>query len=284
VPAQEAVVRRGRKVFDTWVDAFARHDLLTYASAIAFQVLKSMIPLSLLAVAVLGASGRQDVWESHVVPALRSHLNRPAYRAVDYGAHKIFAHDSAPLIVFAAFLTIWYVSGAIRGIMGGINRIYEVKEARPTWLRWVVSFGLAIAIVACIAGAGLLVVVTPDAGGALEFLTLPLRWIGALLLLSLGAGLLVRVAPATRRPKKWASAGGVLVVGTWFVTTLVFRWYVGSIANFKTAIGQLTVFIVLMVYVYASSIVFLVGVELDELIREDANAGERHVLDHLLRR
>jgi uncharacterized BrkB/YihY/UPF0761 family membrane protein len=71
------------------------------------------------------------------------------------------------------------------------------------------------------------------------------------------------------------------VIGTWIMTTLVFRWYVESIANFKTAIGQLTVFIVLMVYVYASSIVFLVGVQLDELIREDARADERGIL-HIL--
>jgi uncharacterized BrkB/YihY/UPF0761 family membrane protein len=65
------------------------------------------------------------------------------------------------------------------------------------------------------------------------------------------------------------------------VTSLVFRWYVSSIANFRTAVGQLTVFIVLLVYVYASSIIFLVGVELDELLREDANAEERGIL-HVL--
>jgi uncharacterized BrkB/YihY/UPF0761 family membrane protein len=56
---------------------------------------------------------------------------------------------------------------------------------------------------------------------------------------------------------------------------------VDTIANFKTAIGQLTVFIVLMAYAYASSIVLLVGIEVDELLREDANAEERGIL-HVL--
>ncbi len=94
-------------------------------------------------------------------------------------------------------------------------------------------------------------------------------------------GLLVRYGPVEPRPKKWASTGAVLVVATWIVTSIVFRWYVSSIANFKSAIGQLTVFLVLMVYAYASSIVFLVGVQLDELLREDANAEERGIL-HVL--
>ena len=80
---------------------------------------------------------------------------------------------------------------------------------------------------------------------------------------------------------RWASAGGALVVATWIVTSLVFRWYVGSVANFKTAVGQLTVCIVLIVYVYASSIVLLVGVELDEQLRADATSGERGLLSVL---
>jgi hypothetical protein len=37
-----------------------------------------------------------------------------------------------------------------------------------------------------------------------------------------------------------------------------------------------------MAYAYMSSIVLLVGIEIDELLREDANAEERGILDVLL--
>jgi hypothetical protein len=50
------------------------------------------------------------------------------------------------------------------------------------------------------------------------------------------------------------------------------------VANFKTAAGSLTVFLVLTGYIYTSSIIFLEGVELDELLREDAREGQRGVL------
>ncbi len=65
--------------------------------------------------------------------------------------------------------------------------------------------------------------------------------------------------------------------------SLLFRWYVGSIANFKTALGSLTVFLVLMAYLYAGSIILLVGMEVDELLRRDLEEGEdeEHVLQHL---
>jgi membrane protein len=269
---------RVRKLVDVWVDAFARHDLLTYASAIAFHVLKSLIPLALLGTALLGATGRQDVWTTNVAPALHKRLDPTAFRAADFAVKKIFAHDSAPLIAFAALLTIWYVSGGVRGIMGGINRIYETDDNRPVWKRWPLSFGLALCVAAGVVGAAMLVEAVPTPHGAWQIPVKALRWLGAIASLSAAAGLLLRLAPVERRPKRWASAGGVLVVVTWIVTTIVFRWYVTSIASFRSAFGQLAVFIVLMVYVYASSIVFLVGVELDEMLRADATDGERGVL------
>ena len=269
------------KVVEVWIDLFARHDLLTYASAVAFQVLKSLIPLALLGLALIEIVGRPDVWSDHLGPAIANRVDPPAYHAVDFAVEKIFSHDSVPVVIFAGLLTVWYVSGAIRAIIGAINRAYEAKEDRPFWIRWSISFGLAFCIVPLVVGAILLVVAVPKSAGGWEAGLVATRWIGAFVALSLAAGLLVRLGPAQRRSKRWATAGGVLVVLSWVVLSLVFRWYVSSLANFKTAVGQLTVFIVLLVYVYASSIVFLVGVELDEQLREAATADERGVLDVL---
>jgi membrane protein len=275
------IPQRVRKVVEIVRGRFAEHDVLTYASAVAFQVLKSLIPLSLLGIALLGAVGRQNVWTKHIAPAIKSKVDAPLYEAVNFAVQKIFSSNSAGLIVFSAILTVWFVSGGVRAIMSAINRIYEAQDQRPFWIRWPLSFGLAVCVVAGIVGAALIVEVIPTPNGTLDVLVVAARWIGAIAALTLAAGLLVRLAPAERRPKRWASAGAVLVIVTWIVTSLVFRWYVSSIANFKTAIGQLTVFIVLMAYAYASSVVFLVGVEVDELLREDTSAHERGVL-HVL--
>ncbi len=279
--SQTTVVNRTRGAVELLHDRFAEHELLTYASALAFQVLKSLIPLTLLGVALLGAVGRRDVWTKNLAPGLKSHLDPPVFRAIDFAVEKIFASNSAGLIVFSALLTVWFVSGGVRGIMGAINRIYGAEDKRPLWIRWPLSFGLAFCVVAGVVGATLLVEAVPKQDGALGILVMAVRWLGALGALVAATGVLVRLAPARRRPKRWASVGAVLVIATWIVTSFAFRWYVETIANFKTAIGQLTVFIVLMAYAYASSIVLLVGIEIDELLREDASADERGLLDVL---
>ena len=270
---------RAREFVRIWVDLFARHELLSYASAIAFQVLKSLVPLALLGFALLGAIGRDDIWTKHMAPAIQSRFDPPIYHAIDYGVKKILDHDSAGILVFAAILTVWYVSSGVRAITSGINRIYEVDDKRPVWIRQPVSLGLAVCVVSGVVGAMLLVEAVPTPNGGWEYVVVTVRWVGAIAALVAVAGLLVRFAPAEHRPKRWASVGGVLIVSTWIVTTLAFRWYVASIANFHTAVGQLTVFLILMVYVYASSIVLIVGVQLDELLREEATEQERGILD-----
>jgi uncharacterized BrkB/YihY/UPF0761 family membrane protein len=83
------------------------------------------------------------------------------------------------------------------------------------------------------------------------------------------------------RSNTWVSAGTILVTIAWIGATLIFELFVSHVANFKTATGSLAVFLVAIGYVYTSTIILLVGIELDELLREDATAGEKGVLQIL---
>jgi membrane protein len=127
-----------------------------------------------------------------------------------------------------------------------------------------------VAVSVCLIGAVLAVVAAPRAGdGALDVVLGLGRWLAAVGLLSLAVGVLVRYAPAERPEVRWASAGSILVIASWVVASLAFSWYVSSIADFESATGSLTVFLVLTAYVFTSVTVFLVGVELDELLRKE---------------
>jgi membrane protein len=102
------------------------------------------------------------------------------------------------------------------------------------------------------------------------------------LLLLLAVGTIVRFAPARPRPTRWVSFGSLLIITAWIVAALIFKWYVSSVASFTSAWGTLTAFLVLTAFLYTSSIIFLVGVQLDELLRLDARGktGPLHILRH----
>jgi membrane protein len=277
------VTVRLKRFVKLWVDLFAKHELLDHASSIAFAVLKALVPLALLGLALLGAAGEQRVWEQTIFPVIQSHVQAATAHAIDVAAVKIFSTNSAGLIVFASLLTLWYVSGSVRGVMSSTNTIYGCEETRSWKQRYPTSLGLAAAITLCLVGAILVVLVAPTLArhGALQVVVGIGRWVVAIGLLALAIGLLMRFAPVEPRPNTWVSGGSILVILAWVAATLIFQLLVTTLLNFKTATGNLGVFLVLCGYVYTSAIIFLVGVEVDELLRADAKEGE-HGLLHML--
>jgi membrane protein len=156
---------------------------------------------------------------------------------------------------------VWYVSGSVRAAMGAINRIYETDEGRPWTRRFPISFALAGAIAICVVGALIVVAAGPALArhGAAGVVVSIGRWLVGIALLALAVALLVRFAPAEQRANRWVTAGSLLVIAAWIGATLIFELFVAQVANFKTAVGSLTVFLVLIGYIYTSSIIFLVG-------------------------
>jgi membrane protein len=274
---------RRKRFLRLWVDLFARHQLLDHAGSMAFAVLKALVPLTLLGLALLGAIGQQKVWSETLYPRLQGHVQPTTAHAINAAVERIFSSNSTGLIAFASLLVVWYVSGSVRSAMGAINEIYETDEGRSWKVRFPLSFALAAGIAICVAGALVIVVAGPALAshGAAGVVVSIGRWLAGIALLALAVALLVRFAPAEQRANRCVTAGSLLVIAAWIGATLIFELFVTQVANFKTPVGSLTVFLVLIGYVYTSSIIFLVGVELDELLREDATKGERGVLELL---
>jgi len=269
-PLSHRLARRIRSIVDVWVECFDRNDLLNSASAIALRALVSLIPLTLLGLALLGAFGLQDIWTNHVAPTLKAHFTPAVYHAMDTSVKRIFADDSAGLITLAALLSVWDVSSAVRACMNAMSKIYNQRDDRSIWGRFGISIGLGVGIALCVIGAVLVVFTVPSLDGAGVLLGV-VRWAASIGLLVVAVGLLVHFAPPKRRSEAWVGLGTILVGATWIVASFIFKWFVTSVANFKSATGILAFFLVLTSYVYTSSIIFLIGVQLDELLRKDAS-------------
>ena len=266
---------RGESVVEPIVALFAEHNLLTYAAAIAFQGLVALVPMTLLGLGILGATGHRSVWTQHIAPAIRGRVTPAIYHGIDDTVRKILDHGTAGLIVVSALLSIWYLTAAMRAVIEALNRIHDVDDDRSWWHRIGIAVGLGAASGVALYGAALLVI-----GGPRGVVLGLVRWLGAIVLLGLLIGLLVRLAPAQRPRASWASLGAVLVVAAWIVASLLFRLWISYVADFKTPIGSLTTLLVLTSYLFVSSIVFLAGVQLDELLRKRHPAGIK-VVDHV---
>jgi membrane protein len=267
--AEEARALGVREAVVQLRDAFARNDLLTYASAISFQLFFALIPLCLFGLGLLGGSGLQDVWTSDVAPRLREAASPAAFAVVDETVRRVLETRQTFWLTAGALLAVWEMSGALRAVMGVLNRIYETPRERSFARRMGISTALAAAVIVLVVATTATLEIAPRllngavAGPAAAIL----RWPLALVLLWATVTLVLRVAPAEQRPPGRVTFGSALVIVAWLVSSAVFGWYLTDVASYNSIFGALATVVVVLTYLYVATIAFLAGVQLDALVQ-----------------
>jgi membrane protein len=273
-PGRRAGVR-ARELLSALLDGFEQNDLLTYSSAISFQILTAIVPFLLFVLAVAGLLHLDDVWRLHLEPQIQAHVSQAVFTVIANAAQTVLGARRVLWATIGGALALWQVSGAVRAVMGALGRIYGSTVQRPLRRRYSISFLLSIETGACFvlaAGCGLLApFVSISHPGALWIvIAFLVRWGLVASLLLLVVGLLVRHAPATEQTLPWVSLGAVLVITSWGVVSGAFFLYLTEIASYDSVFGSLAAVIVAMGYLYISTTAFLFGAQLDAIIRSQA--------------
>jgi membrane protein len=269
------VGRRARELLKALLDGFKHHDLLTYSSAISFQILTAVVPFAMFVLALAGLLHLNGVWRTHVSPEIQGHVSTAVYSVISSAVNKALSGRQLLWATVGGGLALWQVSGAVRAVMGAFDRIYGATTQRPFFRRYLVSFALSIATGACFIASTLCLVLAPffavgQTGAALAVFAFIARWALGVGFLSLAVGLLVRTAPATSQPLPWVSLGTAIVTAWWVIVSVGFYFYLTGLAAYGSAFGSLASVIVAMAYLYISTTAFLFGAQLDAIIRAQA--------------
>ena len=91
-----------------------------------------------------------------------------------------------------------------------------------------------------------------------------LRWPALFVVVMLGLAVLYRFGPSRRYAKwRWVSVGSVFAALMWIAVSLVFSWYLSKFADYNATYGSLGAVIGLMMWLWISTTVILVGAELN---------------------
>src|SRR4051812_872 len=260
---------------------FKENDLLTYASAISFQVFFALVPIALLALGLLGTFGAAGVWTHDLAPTVKANVSANVYQVIDETVRKVLAGGPVFWGTLGAAIAVWEVSGAMRATMQVLNRVYGVEEGRSFKRKLAESIVLSTAVTFMLLLASAVVKLGPAAardvlgdGPVVDVLSFLASWGAAVALLFLVVATVVRFAPDARRPVRWVTFGGLLVIVGWVAMSLVYGFYISSLADYESIFGSLAVVLVTMTYIYISAIVFLTGVQLDSLVRHQVDHRE----------
>lgn len=257
------------------LDGFKQHDLLTYASAISFQILTAIIPFLLFALGVASLLHLDDVWRDHLEPQIQANVSSAVFAVIENAVENVLDSRRVVWATLGGALALWQVSGAVRAVMGALARIYGATGERSFVRRYSISFVLSIEVGACFTLATLCLLFAPfvsvsNPGTLWHVFGFCVRWGLVVGLLGLVVGLLVRHAPATPQTLPWVSLGATIVILSWLIISLAFYLYLTNLASYESVFGSLASVIVALAYLYLSTTVFLFGAQLDAIIRAQA--------------
>jgi membrane protein len=269
---------------------FLDHDMATYAAAVTYHVLFSLVPFSIVflaLIALLDLSVFFD-WlrhqaEAFFLPETVEQVNA----AVDQLQQRRIG-----MLSLGAAVALWTSSSAMRAAMNALNVVYGVKEERPAWRRILLSIFWTLAVGSLLVVATVLVLITPAAmeqaarmvgleRGVAMLWAWWFRWPAVVLLLTLTVATVYRIAPDVEQRFRFVTPGAFLAVLAWFGASLGFNFYVRTVSNYSAVYGSVGTLVVLLLYFYLSAVVLLLGAEINAAAEDSAprgkNAGEKRL-------
>ncbi len=183
-----------------------------------------------------------------------------------------------------SLVAIWSANSGMKALFDAMNVAYQEDEKRSLVRLNLLSLGftfcaLVVAMI-LIAAIGVLPAVLKYLwlDDWQEFLARLARWPFIILVFGCGISMIYRYGPSREEAKiKWLSWGVVFSTVLWLVASVVFSFYLENFANYNATYGTLGALIGLMVWVWISVVILIVGAEinaeLEHQTRRDSTTG-----------
>jgi membrane protein len=184
--------------------------------------------------------------------------------------------------VFGTALAIWSANAGMKAMMDALNVIYNVPEQRSFIRLNAVSLSLTLGAIAMMLLALAAVVIFPLIlaafglreifGNFMPLLRWPLLFLGVLLALAV----LYRFGASPRNARwRWISPGSALATTLWIIGSAALSFYLANFGNYDATYGSLGAAIGLMMWMWMSSIVILLGAQLNDTLDNWRNQPDK---------
>ncbi len=249
------------------------------AAALSYYFLFALFPALLFLTALLGYLPVEGLQERLLAYA-RDVLPADAASTMERTLTEIVTERRGGLLSIGVLAALWASSNGMASVMSTMNKVWGVAEQRSWWWRRLLAIGLTLGFSAFIIGSLLLMVFGGVIGGAVantfgfgdvfkvlwNAISIPLVIVCALF----GIELIYYVAPAGPRQWQWITPGAALALASWLAMSFGLRLWVSKFADYSATYGSIGGVILLMLWLYLTSVVLLVGAELDAEIEAAA--------------
>ena len=271
------------KVLQEIVANVGKRRLLGLSSEIAYNAILSLFPAIL---AILTAIGLLEEGLQNIFRDLARQISKVAPEdalnlITEFAHNEIASSKNSGLFSLSFLAALWTSSGAISTAMTALDQIQQTssENIRPFWKAKLVSLGLTVGsiillLIACLLvfiSGELLNFVVNNSAGYLNFLLYLwnlMRWPLALVIVASTFGFIYRYGPSNWKKGTPIMPGAIFAAICWAFVSNLFRIYVANFGNYNKAYGAIGTVIVLMLWLYMTAAVILIGNQLNVTVGE----------------
>lgn len=172
--------------------------------------------------------------------------------------------------VLSLLIAFWSANSGMKAIIEALNIAYEEQEKRSYVRLTLVSFAFTVGAFTVAIGMILAVGVLPavfavvNLSGMGELLLRILRWPVLLVIVAGGLAVLYRYGPSRETADwRWVTWGSAFATLVWLASSVALTIYLENFADYNATYGSLGALMGLLLWIWTSTLVVLVGAELN---------------------
>lgn len=250
-------------------------DVTGLASQLAFFFLLSLFPLLIFLITLLPFLNIDD---AQIFLYIREYAPASVAMLIEDTLAEILANRNGGLLSVGALATIWSASKGMNALTKALNRSYYTAETRS----FIVTRALSLVFTVLLIVVFLIALILPVFGKQIGILTFSilgleegflaiwesLRWGIPPVLIFLVFVTVYWLVPNVKLRWKGVVPGAAFATVGWILTSLVFSFYVGNFGSFSNTYGSIGAIIVLMMWLYFSGIILMLGGQFNAVMLE----------------
>jgi membrane protein len=253
-------------------DNISEHRVIAIAAGVTFYTILAIFPAIAALVALYGLFADPGTIANHL-KTLSSFVPGGAIDVVGEQLGRVASQGNRTLgftFAFSLLVSLWSANAGMKAIFDALNIVYAEREKRGFIKLNAISLAFTVGALVLVSLAIGAMIILPIAlgyvglGSATEWILTLGRWPLLLIAISLGIALIYRYGPSRSEPQwHWISWGSAFAAIGWLIVSLLFSWYAQNFGNYNKTYGSLGAVIGFMTWIWLSSIVILIGAELN---------------------
>lgn len=267
-------------LYGVWSTASERHVGLI-AAGVAFFGMFALFPATTAVISVFGLVADPTIVLEQLA-LMEEIIPEAAYDLIYDQMTRLLSVQSGTLgwaTVLSIALALWAARAGVAALMGGLNAIAD-RPPRNGFKQAIVALTLTVCLVALAVTAMVAVIIAPliiafaPIGDWAALALEGVRWIVALFVLYAALSLLYRFGPNKRGSRlRWFTIGAGIVVVVWIAASAGLSYYLSNFASYNEVYGSLGAVIGMLLWLYITAFLILLGAALNLQIYGDVDGG-----------